>query len=162
MAATVEEMVRSIMADQQTGTADKLLAEKKARESMEATIAKLRMELEEREEGQVLSSSVNWSQEVSDLLEEIQRECNAAFERGRQRRKSPRTVFLHPLRHDNNFEMNDDQDDAFNNNHDILLDFQPEENWEMNATDYATASQVSLLDFDLSKLAETEDIINGL
>lgn len=117
---------------------------------MKATVEKLRMELDERRES--LSppvSPLDWRQETSDLLEQIQRECNAAFARGRHRRKSPRTVFLHPTR------PNDE-------NRDTLADFQAEENWQMNDTDNATASQLSHLDFDLSKLAETEEIINGL
>jgi hypothetical protein len=144
----MEERLRLIMAYESATAASDIQRERRARtrESLESTIADLRQQLEGRKEEAPVTSS--WPQETSELLDEIQRECNAVFERGKQRRTSPRTVLLQPI-HPETF----------------LDDFLEEDIWETQHgdtyDDNATTSPLSVPDFDKS-LNETEAMVRGL
>jgi hypothetical protein len=142
----MEERLRLIMASESATAASEIQRERRARESLESTIADLRRQLEGRKEEAPVTSS--WPQETSALLDEIQRECNAVFERGKQQRTSPRTVLLQPM-----------QTDTF------LDDFLDEDVWETqhgdDFDDNATTSPLSVPDFDKS-LNETEAMVRGL
>lgn len=164
--AAVEEQVHSMMVGQRASTANELMRERMARETLESKMQDLRRELREGRKAQ--SARPDWSRETSDLLAEIQRECNAAFERGKTRRTSPRTVLLHPIRpsksrathHGKNLVQQ--EDDGAN----VLQEFLDQENWDMNvSSDNVTNSPLSLplLDPSLNDdLAATEALVRSV
>lgn len=135
MGALVEEKVRAIMGDRLT------------RESLETTIKDLRKQLERKD----ASNSPDLRRETTELLEEIQRECNLAFQRGKMRRTSPRTV-LHAFGNPTVNTVEEDQDFLVN------------ENWELSASDDDTSLPLSVpeLEKSLMELADLEGIVRDL
>ena len=135
MEAMVDEKVRSYMGDQLT------------REALEATIQDLRKKLEQKE----ISNSSNLRQETNELLEEIQRECNLAFQRGKMRRTSPRTV-VHTFFKPSVNTVEEDQDFLVN------------ENWELSVSENDNSSKLSVpeLEKSLTDLADLEGLVRDL
>ena len=136
--ALVEEKVRSVLGDRTT------------RENLEATIQQLRQELERKDS----NGPKNW-QELYDMLEEVQRDCNAAFQRVRMRRKSPRTVVEIPFSSDAHPVPEENE----------LQDFLVGENWELSASGgdgRSSPLSLPILDQSLNELADTEALIRGL
>ena len=136
--ALVEEKVRVVLGDQATRT------------YLEKTIHDLRQQLDKKESSSSSPSSPTWQQEMADLLAEIQRECNAAFQRGQARRKSPRNVVHHP-------SQTRTQNHANLPNDEILKDFFFNENWGTNDSTGDASIPLSLpaLDESLNEIAES-------
>ena len=131
----MEAKVRSVVGDRVT------------REYLEATVQDLRQQIEKRE----ASAYQVWQKDTSDLLEEIQRECNAVFERSKTRRVSPRTVLTHPfLSEPPNLQG---QDEFLRD----LLD----ENWGVPESDNDVSTPLSLPVLDQS-LTDTEAMVRDL
>ena len=142
ISALVEEKVRSAMGDHTT------------REYLEGTIRDLRQKLERKE----TVASQNWQKETNDLLEEIQRECNKAFERGKMRRTSPRSVFAHPFAEDSKAIQEKEDDEILQN---LLLD---SEDWEVSGSANVSSTPLSPphLNRSLEELAQAEAMARGL
>ena len=130
--AMVEEKVRTYLGD------------RLSREALEAKIEELNKQLERKE----ASDSPNLRRETNELLEEIQRECNLAFQRGKMRRTSPRTV-LHTFHKPSINTMEEDQDFLVN------------ENWELSVSENDLLS-VPELEKSLTELADLEGMIRDL
>ena len=129
------------------------MGDQMTREYLEATIRDLRQKLERKE----TSASQSWQKETNDLLEEIQRECNQAFERGKMRRTSPRSVFAHPFANDAQ-AVNEEEDE-------ILQDLLLGEDWEVSASQNVSTTPLSpapLLNRSLEELAHAEAMARGL
>ena len=127
------------------------IGDQMTREYLEATIRDLRHKLDRKES----SASQNWQKETNELLEEIQRECNKAFERSRLRRISPRSVFAHPFAND--AKPSNEEDD-------FLQELLQDEDWEVSASENASTSRLSppMLNRSLEELAHAEAMARGL
>lgn len=134
----MEEKVRAAIGEQMT------------REYLESTIRDLRQKLERKES----TSSQNWQKETNDLLQEIQLECNRAFERGKMRRTSPRSVFAHPFPNDNK-PVDEDE---------MLQELLQGVEWELSASEngYSLPLSPPHLDRSLEELAHAETMARGL
>ena len=137
LSTLVEEKILSVVGDRAT------------REYLENTIQDLREQLDQKNS----ALSPNWQQDTVDLLAEIQRECNAAFRRGKSRQKSPRNVTDYPKGSNPGLEINDD----------MLQEFMTKENWDLSDSCEASLPvSLPLLDQSLNELADTEALIRDL